>query len=221
MTLSRRLAGYVAASGLVVLALGVALLPLLTPPFTRALVARHASPAEAGVTERAMLETAEQVRAFVVAREGVLPARLEGRDAFDESAVGHLEDVAEVIASARVATAALAGLAVLAGLLALRHGHGDAVARALRAAGVGAMALPLIVGVAGALSFDLLFAAFHSLFFAAGTWTFPYDSLLIQLFPEAFWVWSGLAWGASVMLMGAFYGAAARLLERRRRTPAA
>lgn len=214
MRLAGRFAGYAAAVGLVVLALGVALMPLLTPAFTRALVARHASPAEAGVTERAMLETAERVRAFVVAREGTLPERLEGRDAFDESAVGHLEDVADVIASARVATAAFALLTVLGGLLAIWAGHGPAVARALRIAGVGAMALPLVVGVAGLLSFDLLFAAFHSLFFAAGTWTFPYDSLLIQLFPEAFWVWSGLAWGASVVLVGVIYVAAARLLER-------
>lgn len=205
---------WTAAVVLVVLALGVALMPLLTPAFTRALVARHASPAEAGVTERAMLETAERVRAFVVAREGFLPERLEGRDAFDESAVGHLEDVADVIASAQIATAALALLAVLCGALALRSGHRDAVACALRAAGAGAMALPLVAGVAGVLSFDLLFAAFHSLFFAAGTWTFPYDSLLIQLFPEAFWVWSGLAWGASVMLVGAVYMVAARFLER-------
>lgn len=220
MTLTRRLAGYVAAAGLVVLALGMALVPLLTPAFTRALVTWHASSAEAGVTEQAMLETAEQVRAFVVAREGALPERLEGREAFDASAVGHLRDVADVIASARVATAVLALVAALAGLLALRSGGVDAVARALRAAGVGAMALPLIVGGVGVLSFDALFAAFHSLFFAAGTWTFPYDSLLIQLFPEAFWVWSGLAWGVLVILVGALYVVTAALLERTRRSSA-
>ena len=96
----------------------------------------------------------------------------------------------------------------------LRFGHRPAVVRVLRVAGLSSIAFPLVVGVAGALSFDLLFAGFHSLFFAAGTWTFPYDSLLIQLFPEEFWVYSGLAWGALIMLVGVLYSGAGRLLER-------
>ena len=214
MSLSGRLATSVAVAGLVLLALGAALLPLLTPAFTHTLVIRHSLTAESGVSEPTMLDTAERVRAFVVSRQGTLPESLEGRAAFDLSAVSHLEDVADVIAGAQVATAALALLAGLAVLSALRFGHRPAVVRVLRVAGLSSIAFPLVVGVAGALSFDLLFAGFHSLFFAAGTWTFPYDSLLIQLFPEEFWVYSGLAWGALIMLVGVLYSGAGRLLER-------
>jgi integral membrane protein (TIGR01906 family) len=34
--------------------------------------------------------------------------------------------------------------------------------------------------------FDIAFTRFHQLFFAAGTWTFPASSLLIQTYPYAF-----------------------------------
>lgn len=36
------------------------------------------------------------------------------------------------------------------------------------------------------LKFDFLFTAFHSMFFQEGTWLFPADSVLIQIFPDKF-----------------------------------
>ena len=37
------------------------------------------------------------------------------------------------------------------------------------------------------LSFNMLFVAFHNVFFRPGTWTFLYTDTLIRLFPERFW----------------------------------
>jgi integral membrane protein (TIGR01906 family) len=214
-----RIVVFLAVTGLVLLALGIALSPLLTPVFTRSLVAAHSRTAEAGLSEPIMIETAERVRLFVVSREGTLPERVGNRPAFDESAVSHLEDVAGVLATATAATVFLALLMCGVGLAAVRVGREAQTVRALRAAGAVALVFPLLVAGVGALSFDALFAAFHSLFFASGTWTFPYDSLLIQLFPEAFWVWAGVAWGVLVMAVGASYGAIAHVIARRAQGP--
>jgi len=66
------------------------------------------------------------------------------------------------------------------------------------AAGVGAGAV--VLGAFFALSFDAAFAAFHALFFKAGTWQFGPDSNLIRLFPEPFWFEVSLLAGGSIML---------------------
>jgi uncharacterized membrane protein len=69
------------------------------------------------------------------------------------------------------------------------------------------LGLVVLGGLAAVFDFSTFFAAFHSLFFAAGTWQFPYDSLLIRLFPERFWTTAGAAWavlaagGAGLLLM--------------------
>jgi uncharacterized membrane protein len=46
----------------------------------------------------------------------------------------------------------------------------------------------------GLVDFEGLFARFHGVFFESGTWTFSSDSLLIQLFPEPFWIVSAVGW---------------------------
>ena len=56
------------------------------------------------------------------------------------------------------------------------------------------------------MNFERFFAWFHGLFFSAGTWEFPADSLLIEVFPEGFWVAAGSTWGALVMLGGVASG---------------
>jgi uncharacterized membrane protein len=69
-----------------------------------------------------------------------------------------------------------------------------ALARGMRAGALGVLGLVVFAGMAAVLDFSMFFAAFHGLFFAAGTWQFPYDSLLIRLFPERFWTTAGASW---------------------------
>ena len=64
--------------------------------------------------------------------------------------------------------------------MAVRIGR-RALGRTLIAGGGLVLAAFCALGAWAAIDFDGLFAAFHSLFFQAGTWTFPYDSLLITL----------------------------------------
>lgn len=47
-----------------------------------------------------------------------------------------------------------------------------------------AMALTMLVAI---LNWNIAFTLFHEVLFPPGTWQFPIDSTLIQLYPEQFW----------------------------------
>ena len=66
--------------------------------------------------------------------------------------------------------------------------------RVLTGAGVSVLAVFALLAAWVAIDFDGFFAQFHSLFFAAGTWTFSWDSLLICMYPPEFWVGMGTIW---------------------------
>lgn len=109
-------------------------------------------------------------------------------------AISHLDDVYRVASVAKPALMIVAVLCI-AGLVhvAVRIGQ-RALGRTLIAGGGLVLAAFFALGAWAAIDFDGLFAAFHSLFFQAGTWTFPYDSLLITLYPTAFWMGMGGIW---------------------------
>jgi hypothetical protein len=175
-----------AAAGLVwvALALGISVGALTVPVYTSAMVQTLEVPESARLTIGDTVRLSALVRALVVDREyAPLPETWNGRPAFDAAAVSHLMDVRGVLDGARIATGISAALlAVWVGLCIARR-RWRALAGGMRAG-------------AYALFGSLVLAAFHGLFLAAGTWTFPYDSMLISLFPERFWVASGLAWAA-------------------------
>lgn len=200
----RSLGVWAAAVALAAFALGMAVQALQAPGFTRALVTRYAMAEEAGLPAETMVVLAERVRTFVVDGSGELPARVEGREGFDAAAVSHLADVARVLDGAAVATGMLAlALAVWLGVAIARRHVAD-VASALRRAAVVVAGFLGGALVLAALDFGSFFAAFHSLFFASGTWRFPADALLILVFPEPFWVTAGISW---VLLTGLIAGA--------------
>ena len=109
-------------------------------------------------------------------------------------AISHLDDVYRVASMAKPALVIVAVLCIT-GLahVAVRMGR-RALGRTLIAGGGLVLAAFCALGAWAAIDFDGLFAAFHSLFFQAGTWTFPYDSLLITLYPTAFWMGMGGIW---------------------------
>lgn len=214
MTWSDRLSTWVATVLLAVLGLGLALLPLETPQFTAWLSSRYSQAEAAGISRAEAGALAEQVRAFVVAGQGWLPGTYAGRPAFDAGMVSHLEDVRDVLASAHVATTVLAVLLSLFAWMTVRRRHVALLGDVLVRAGwllVGTLAAVAIVGLT---SFDAFFSAFHRLFFAAGTWTFPYDSLLIRLFPEGFWATAAAAWGALIVAIAAAFVLVGRRFRR-------
>ena len=110
------------------------------------------------------------------------------------SAVDHLQDCIPIFVTSRIAII-LSLVFALAGVLLL------VIRRRRKLAGWIMFATPLAViaiiaalGIWAFVDFDSLFTALHGLFFANGTWIFPADSLLITLFPEAFWMGMGVVW---------------------------
>jgi len=211
----RRVGVWLAGFGFALLGVGLAVIILTVPAYTRMLSERFSLAEDAGLSQQAAADVAEQVRAFVVAGQGTLPATVEGRPGFDASAVSHLADVRDVISRARLVSVALAAALTAWVVGTLRRQKRARVAAALKAGGVLSVVFVAGAALVGVADFDAFFSAFHGVFFAAGTWTFPYDSLLIRLFPEPFWAVSGVAWGALVVVFGMGYWFAGVWLARK------
>ena len=121
-------------------------------------------------------------------------------EAADESyvltpdAISHLDDVYYVVSVAYPLLAACAVIAVC-GIVFLGARCGRRrVGGALAVSGGAVLALFAALAVWVAVDFNGFFAAFHSLFFAEGTWTFSWDSLLICMYPPEFWIGMGAVW---------------------------
>ncbi len=210
----RTISAWVVGITLALMIAGIAILPLTGPAFTRALASRLSLAEEAGLPPERMLEVAEQVRAFVVESDAdALPVTVDGRDGFDASASSHLIDVRVVLIRARLFTGVLTLLVTAWIVVMFRRKRIDAVIAALRAGAILTLALIVLAAIAAVSDFDIFFAAFHGLFFASGTWTFAYDSLLIQTFPEPFWITSGVAWATAMGLGAGLLAWLARLLK--------
>ena len=125
----------------------------------------------------------------------------------DEAA--HMRDVRVVFWGFMVLAIASAGLILWR---VARHGHEARTWRAISRGGLALVVALIVAGVFAALAFDVAFELFHRIFFPGGNWAFPADSLLIQLYPYAFWELSAGALG----LLGILGGAATWWLARRR-----
>jgi integral membrane protein (TIGR01906 family) len=143
---------------------------------------------------------------FDVSIDGVQPV-------LDATERSHMEDVGGVVRGLVLADAvALAIVIVLGRRLRsepLRRG------RAMVAAAVGIGAAAVLLGFFFAVAFDAAFAAFHAIFFAAGTWQFGPDSNLLRFFPEPFWYEIALVAGVTI-LVGATLVAPLGLRDLRR-----
>lgn len=198
------------------LVVGSAVMALTVPVYTSAMTQALDVPATAGLPAADVVRLSGQVRALVAdATYTTLPREWRGAPAFDAAAVSHLIDVRSVISGARMATGVSALLlAVYVGWCVARRRLGALWAGLGSAAALLGLVVVLAVVVAFT-DFEWLFTAFHGIFFANGTWTFPADSLLIRLFPERFWAVSGAAWAALVVAGGAGLLVAGGLLRAR------
>ena len=204
----RRLAGIAETVAVAMLwtavAVGLAALALTIPVYTTMTSRWLGVPATAGLSPADTLRLSGNVRALVSDRGyDPLPSRYRGQAAFDASAVSHLMDVRAVLGGTKAATGAAAALlAVWVGWCVGRK-RWRALRRGMVAGGWLTLVAVLLAASAAIIDFEIFFAGFHGLFFKAGTWTFPEDSLLIRLFPERFWATAGLVWGTLSALIAA------------------
>ncbi|MEG0790866.1 MAG: DUF1461 domain-containing protein [Gordonibacter sp.] len=126
---------------------------------------------------------------------------LEENYTLDESSISHLDDVYLVVEQARPWLVGTCVLAVALTLALLLSGKRCNAGEALLMGGTTVLIVFLMLGIVAAVNFDGFFAVFHSLFFADGTWTFSYESLLITMYPTAFWMGMGAVWLAVTGLL--------------------
>ena len=127
---------------------------------------------------------------------------------FKAKELRHLEDVKQIVtlvfALAFVCGSAVAALAFAAwSRPSLQRG----LRQGMRAGAYLTLAAISTLAVVAAAAWDSAFDRFHELFFAAGTWRFPYSDSLIRLYPEQLFVDASLligglcALGALVILL--------------------
>lgn len=111
-----------------------------------------------------------------------------------EDALSHLDDVYRVVQTAQTALIGIAVFAVGSCIFLGVRTRRRRVGGVLIGAGAGIMAVFVGLGAWAIADFYGFFAAFHSLFFSSGTWTFSADSLLITMYPLDFWMGMGMVW---------------------------
>jgi integral membrane protein (TIGR01906 family) len=121
-----------------------------------------------------------------------------GQPVLDEAERSHMRDVGGVVRGLILADALALAIVIVIGRRLrdepFRRG------RAMVAAAVAIGTAAVLLGVFFAVAFDTAFAAFHAIFFAAGTWQFGPDSNLLRFFPEPFWYEIALVAGVTILV---------------------
>ena len=177
---------------------------LFVPPFVSFEQSRHDVPALLGTdlatVDRAttsMLRDLLLVGDFEVSIDGVQPV-------LDAAERSHMRDVGGVVRGLVLAVALALAIVIVIGRR--LRGEPGRRGRAMLAAAAGIGTAAVLLGIFFALAFDTAFAAFHAIFFAAGTWQFGPDSNLLRFFPEPFWYEIALIAGVTIVLSAALVG---------------
>lgn len=140
--------------------------------------------------------------------------RSEGEPGWE--AVTHLLDVRNAFRRLWIAWIVSAAALVVAGAVVYRRGWWCWLQRSLKVAAVVCIALPTICTIVVVFAFDPLFITLHQIVFPQGNWMFAQDSLLIQTFPETFWIIAMIVLLALVALCGVVMAiAGGRIVSRR------
>jgi hypothetical protein len=172
---------------------------LFFPPVVSIEQARHDVPALLGA-DQATVDRATATMLGDLLRDGDFTVSItaSGEPVLDAKERSHMRDVGGVVRGLILA-AAIAWLLAAVLWWRLRTDR-DARARVMLAAAAAVGVAAVVLGACFALAFDAAFAAFHAIFFAAGTWTFGPDSNLLRFFPEPLWFELALVAGATIVI---------------------
>jgi len=156
------------------------------------------------------------VRDFSLGNDAAaLPIGEDYRTAMTPDALYHLLDVRVVFVLSELACGFVGVALLVLAIIAVKRAGGGVLARPLIIGGAIPLAMALILGIAIAVDFSAFFVWLHGLFFADGTWTFPADSLLIRALPFEFWVSCAVVWAGSMALFCLISIGSGAVLERR------
>ena len=137
---------------------------------------------------------------------------LTDRYTLPQNALSHLQDCTPIFTTGRISVGVVGGFAVV-GLVALGFLSGRKSVGRCMLLGAGLVAVILLALAAwAAIDFNGLFTWMHQMLFAQGNWTFSASSLLIQLFPEAFWAAMAGLWVICSLVSAAICGLAGKII---------
>jgi len=179
-----RVAGALIVPATMVVILAVALLLLMTPIWTHFAIAATGG-TQAAQTPALALQLSDRTVAELLLGPGTF-------DDYATEEAGHMRDV-------RLVLFVFLGLAAASAVfLAWRVRRTPRDPRTWLSIARGGFSLALILvllGAFAALAFGVAFELFHRILFPGGNWAFGADSLLIRLYPYAFWQLSAGALG--------------------------
>jgi integral membrane protein (TIGR01906 family) len=205
--LGARLGSALVAMATAFVLLGASILPFLAPPWIHFEQDRSDVATLTGLSSQTVHDVTDQIvhdlvlggdfRVSPGTRSALTPPSY-----LSEPDIAHMRDVRGVFAG--FGLLALIGIGVLASTFRRATAAGS-TARAWAAIRRGASSLAVLMAVLGILAigaFDTVFEVFHRLFFAPGTYLFdPATDHLVQLFPDAFWSDTALAFGAFTVVL--------------------
>lgn len=140
-------------------------------------------------------------------------AELEDEYSLPRNALSHLQDCTPIFTTGRISVGVVGGFAlvglIVLGILAGRKRIGGT----LIAGSALVIGILVALGIWAAVDFDGIFTWMHTLFFAQGSWVFNSDSLLITLFPEAFWAAMAGLWIISSVIFAFIAGIVGKILS--------
>lgn len=125
----------------------------------------------------------------------------DGSPMHNDRELAHMEDVKNLIHTARTVWFVSSAALLTAGLYLVRREGWEAlrVSVSIGAKTTIILIVALIIGVA--ISFRFVFVGFHRIFFEGDTWLFRYSDTFIRLYPERFWRDTFIYMGASALLL--------------------
>jgi integral membrane protein (TIGR01906 family) len=188
---------------------------VLSPPVTHNLANAYVNTSASKLDHDYLVETADKVLSYSLGNDDAgLPIGTDDKTAMTEDALQHLRDVRVVFITTEIAAVIVTILLAATSIYLIRkHGKGS-LSQPLIIGGIVPLVLVLILGILGIISFDVLFTAMHKIFFADGTWTFAYDSLLISALPQPFWIGCAVVWAIALIILCLFSVVIGLMLKR-------
>jgi len=142
---------------------------------------------------------------------------IDGDAVLEERERVHMRDVRGVFIGFFVVSLIVVVAGVIIAIRWRRARRQRPVWHAIRQGALGLIVTLLVVGALALTSFDVLFEAFHRVFFAGGSYTFdPATERLVQLFPFQFWQETAVVLGVIAIALAGLVAAAAYVRERPR-----
>ncbi|MCL2883820.1 MAG: DUF1461 domain-containing protein [Coriobacteriia bacterium] len=175
---------------------------LLLPPVTHYWATQTVDAADSTLSSTQLVNNADLGRAYVAgSKTAQLPTGSDERTSYPPDVVSHLDSVRSLFVTIKYLAAASTLVILLALLWVWRRRRARQLGNAALAAAIFTVVFCLVCAVLAWQNFDAFFTWVHSLFFAAGTWEFSYDSLLICTYPLQFWMFMGITWAVILVLL--------------------